>query len=251
MIKEAIFDLDGTFILTQPHYTKSVYAASDLINEKLDKKFSLEFIKELQMEADIQLHDTEFCDDSEKRFRTSLVKTYEKICEINNIAVDLGFSRKLFYETGGIPFNINVYQGQSLMHGVRETLDFLVNNNIERKIYTRGGDYQYEKIKFFDLYKWFKNDHEHIIVVPKKIPEDLRKIASNSESCFITDSLGDVFVSIKAGVKVFHIPMPEGYSTKWENNLHLPDSLSSQPSIYQKLGNMFEFLNIVKNHHSE
>ena len=172
-----------------------------------------------------------------ERFSTSLVKTYEELCRRINTRVDEELSKALF-EIGKMPFDINIYKGQTFLPGVQETLDFLVQEECDLKLYTKGIEsYQREKMQFFKLHRWFKNDGGHIIIVNKKNPDNLRLYISRlEEACFVTDSSEDVKVGIEAGIKVAQVLPPEIYQDRWGNFDNVPYS-----PLHHKFNSMLEF----------
>ena len=235
MIREVIFDLDNTLILTNHHYDTAIIKSLFIMNAYFKNKFpSLERVLELQGEIDSKLR-KELGYGDKKGFSNSLVKTYEELCKRLKVQVNPKISDILFEVIGEEPFKIKCYEGQELMEGVEETLNFLQEQNCTMKIYTRGFNYQYEKVQFFDLYKWFNKDN--IIVVPRKTPEDFKKhISKLEEACFVTDSKHDVLVGINSGIKTIHIPLPDLHNSTWDNDVDIPNS-----DLYKKFNNMLEF----------
>ena len=198
----------------------------------------LENISNLLYQIDKELHYKDGYGNKD-RFSNALVETYNKICGAVGKEPNEA-TRKMLFDRGQEPFDINGYEYEDFMDGAKEALDFLVEKNCKLKIYTKGlEEYQREKIHHFRLDKWFKD--EDIIIVNKKEPKHLKQNSHNLEtSCFITDSLEDVKVGIKAGIKVVHIPLKKIYHTKFSNEVRIK-TLKKYNELYHKFDNLLEF----------
>jgi len=240
MIEEILFDMDNTLFLTNIHYDKAMIESLQFMSNYFGNKLpSLEYVLSKQREFDFEFH-KKYGYGIKGRFSSSIVKTYEEISKELKISIDETV-REVLSEIGEKPFDINCYNGQDLMPGVEETLDFLMQQGCKLKLYTKGTNYQYEKVEFFNLYRWFKK--ENIFVVSRKTADDLKeKVSEKEKACFVSDSLGDAIVGIKACIKVVHIPLPEIYKDSWDNEGEVPES-----DLYIRLNNMLEF---KANYHS-
>lgn len=241
MINEALVDLDDHVILTSPHYEKARFEAFEVIAKEIKEyMFSLQFMMDLQHEEDAKLVKI-YKYDTFDRFPTSLVNTYKELCKLLSIKFNPQICEYIF-SIGKKPFNIDCYNGKGLMPGIKETLDFLKEKKCKLKVYTKGNeDYQRKKFRYFKLAEWF--EEKEMIIVPEKHPKDIVKNVSNLEGAvFTTDSVDDVKVGIKAGIRVIHVPLPLHYRTSHNNKGDVPES-----SLYTRYDNIAELIN---NYHS-
>mgnify|MGYP001586569412 CR=1 FL=1 len=245
MILEALVDLDNLLILTEPKYHE---VASETFRKiQKDAIFhdknppSLRYLMKIQREIDDKLS-KKFHYGFLNRFPISLIETYKRICRELKIGLDEKLIKQISAEARS-PFNIKVYDKEGdLMPGAEETLDFLKKKRIEMRIYTKGEEsYQKQKFDYFDLARWFNRDE--MIIVGKKKPKDITRNAPNlSKAIFITDSLGDVLVGIRAGIRIIHVPLPEMYHSDHDNNIAVPRS-----RLHYEFDSLLEF---KANYHS-
>jgi FMN phosphatase YigB (HAD superfamily) len=116
------------------------------------------------------------------------------------------------YKIGMVPTNPETYKNIKLMSGVKETLDFLVEQDDELILYTRGPDKtQKAKIQAPHLDRWFKEQH----IVNDKNGAVLSKIVSSRQKekcCSVGDYLDcDILPALEIGIKAIYIPSNSGW----------------------------------------
>ncbi|MEK6835868.1 MAG: HAD hydrolase-like protein [Nanoarchaeota archaeon] len=218
MIKTFYSDLDDFAFLTTPHYERARVKAINIMADEFGQKFpALEKVIEILDSTDLIEHEHGY--HIIERFPQSLVKTYQEVARLIGIEPRKEIEEKIF-EIGMGPFNIEVYYDQDLMPGYIKLMDYLKGNGVKLGVISKGQrEYQFKKINYFNLWRWFAKK-ENIYILPQKTPYELANIIKNPESTiFGTDSLDDVAVALEAGIKVLHVPLPKIYTTSFNNQL--------------------------------
>ncbi len=161
-----------------------------------------------------------------ERFPRSLQLTYRAICERNRIVPD---ERDLeqAYQLGFLAYNEERWKQRGLVPDVAETLDFLVAQDDELLLMSKGDErLQNRKFEINGLYKWFGEIH----VVPEKTHEAFRTIVGRrdrSRVCAVGDSIrSDIIPACDAGIGGVYIPPPVTW--KYENT---HDGLPNHPRV--------------------
>jgi len=206
--KHFFIDLDDTLVECSYLYSLATFKLGVYLYELLGNKIPyVEHLNLVKTRKKIDLKLFEQMGINRKRFPTSLVLTYRKICENAKIKVSKKIEKDI-WQIGEIPFDMNYYKKKGLIKGVIPTLEFLLNQQDSLHIVTFGDvEVQQDKIKVLELKKYFG---DNITVESKKDKALYNHLTQklNKKNCFmIGNSLrGDITPSLEAGLNAIYIP---------------------------------------------
>lgn len=141
------------------------------------------------------------------RFPTSCRETYRQICEIKGV-IPAERDLQTAYDIGMLAFDESLWKKQGLVDGAAETLDFLLLQNDDLMIVSKGEkEIQQKKFEAVQVKKWFG---DKLYIVPNKDKAVFAKYADgrdkNSIWCVGNSAKSDVLPALDAGLGVVYIP---------------------------------------------
>ena len=211
--KTFIFDYDDTLAPNEYCYSFAELKLTEWIMQKFGPRTPKPYeIGNLEVSIDKAAVSTMgFC---KERFPTSCRETYRRICEIKGI-IPSEDDLRIAYTIGTLAFDAELWRKHGLMEGAAETLDFLVEQNDELILFSKGDkEVQEGKFRATGIMKWFGNK---IHVVPTKKSKDILDICGNREKelvyCVGNSVRSDVQPALEAGVNMIYVPLE---TWEWE-----------------------------------
>lgn len=207
MRKTIGFDLDDTLIATEEIYYSAYdkvanYTLNQLKKKSPTKKEIIALIEKIDLDS-ITKHGF-----SKHRFPNSCVETYIQFATGTQPIKQIERCAKEVYNIGMSVYDPKNWQPQ-LLAGVKETLDFLVEQKDELHIITMGDkQLQRKKIDFYELTNWFESNRIHIVKDCKRQQmEELCKDKDKNEVWFVGNSeKSDIASALEVGIRAIHIP---------------------------------------------
>jgi putative hydrolase of the HAD superfamily len=202
-----LFDLDDTLIANQHQYDHAKIALAEFLFEVIGYKApDLQSIINLQTDKDVKL--VKEAGFGMNRFPTSFQQTYDEICKQLGLPVNEEH-RQITYQLGMLAFDEKRWKEQGLLEGAEETLQFLLGQEDELLLLTKGDQQvQERKIEIYQLNRFFNPENMHI--VPQKNKEVIERVLGvrpKANSFSVGNSIrSDVEPSLAAGLKVIYIP---------------------------------------------
>lgn len=204
-----IMDLDETMIPTNHHYQNALYNFHNFVANTFDDfRYSFDDISDKHIERQLELI-KEFGFDTEV-FANSLKDVYLDIAKefgVNSVEIISGAN--IVYNLGKSVFNEGKWLEAGLYSGVKDTLEFLIDQGADLEMVTLGDDaMQRKKVEVMELSQWFPEDKIHVVLREKyeKIKE-LSQDRDKKDIYFVGDSYkNDILPSIKAGINAIYIP---------------------------------------------
>ena len=207
MNKTFIFDYDDTLAPNLHDYSIAQLRFIEYLIHKLGSKApDVQTIINLEVEIDKKLiPDMGF---SMERFPTSFKETYRTICQTAGITPDER-DLKTAYELGMQAFDEKRWKRQGLVKGAADTLDFLVSQNDELILLTKGDQrIQKKKIQATRCRKWFGKYNTYI--TPSKDTACILNIVGVRKKArvwLVGNSIrSDVEPALEAEINVIYIP---------------------------------------------
>ena len=201
--KTFIFDLDDTLIPNQHLYNQAIVDFQRYVIDRTGYRSPhpqtmVNLLTELDINAVKKLGF------SIRRFPETFVETFRQLSEIVRYSCKDEELEKV-YQIGMQAFDIK----PGLLDGAEEVLDFLVANEDEMMLYTKGDSaLQQKKIDLSNLQRWFAPDRTY--VVADKNSTDLEKIVGGRDkdrTFKVGNSLrSDVNPALDLGIKAVYIP---------------------------------------------
>ncbi|MFH1072252.1 MAG: HAD hydrolase-like protein [Nanoarchaeota archaeon] len=209
MQKTFIFDLDDTLIPCEIHYSRcTIMFISRMYEEFLKiaptRVPTPQIISHLVEEENSRLIN-EQGGFYKEIFAQAFVETYRKLCALSKLE-PIKETEEQVFQLGMSVFDPENYQN-TVLPGVIETLNFLLEKGDEILVYTKGPeDSQRMKIEVNGLTTFFPNP----IITHNKHHDQLKKIigARDKERTFkVGNSVkSDINPALAAGIRAIHIP---------------------------------------------
>ena len=204
--KTFIFDLDDTLIANLHDYSFAQLRFVEFVINRLgwNKAPDAQTIINLQVEIDKK--NVAKYGFGIERFPTSTKETYQMICEGVGIKDNVG--AEVAYTIGMTAFNKERYKKKGLVPGAEETLDYLIAQNDEIILCTKGDKKVQEmKIEAINAVKWF---NDQIYIVDRKNEGVLNQIVGDREKNDVyhvgNGIKSDVNPALEAGIRAIYIP---------------------------------------------
>ncbi len=206
MDKTFIFDYDDTLAYNMIDYSLAELSFLEFIIDRLGPRAP--GIQELiNLEVQIDKNAVAEMGFSSKRFPTSLRETYREICRTLRI-IPKEKDLQTAYDIGRTAFDEFNWKKRGFIEGAEETLDFLIKQNDELMLLTKG-DYeiQAKKISTTGCRKWFG---DKVYIVPNKDKQAvLGAVGERNKSrvWLVGNSIkSDVGPALEAEIGVVYIP---------------------------------------------
>lgn len=210
MDKTFIFDYDDTLAPNQHYYSQAQHNFVGFVLAEFDGRSpNVQEIVNLQVGLDMDLVKTMGFDP--KRFCESFRISYRKIREGLGLPRDEA-REDLSYQFGFMAFDEDSWRKEGLFPGVRETLDFLVSQEDELVVLTKGDfDIQRRKLIATDCSKWFGPlNGDRVYIVPEKDAEVFRRVLGerNPDTTYAVgnSAKSDILPALKVGMKAIYVP---------------------------------------------
>lgn len=214
MNKLFVFDLDDTLMLNAHHYSVAFMDFYNFLMKVWNHKITyIGTVSQIQEDIDLGLGNEinpvtgeEFAFSME-RFPTSLVYTYQQLCEDLNHEFVQEIADTV-YSIGMTAFDAERYTG--FMPHAKSVLKFLAKNGDTAVLLTKGDErVQEPKINALGLDQWFFEMH----VVPRKSVSVFHEIANRHSYSNSMFSVGNSFYSdikpaLEAGFTGIYVPCP-------------------------------------------
>jgi len=217
-----LIDLDDTLISTEEIYNKIQQQWANFTLEHLNlKSLTAQNIISIQEENDIKKITSHGL--TRERFPASLADTYRELSRKAGESDRL--REKHAKEAYIIGMGVFDYKNwpQNLLPGAKSTLEFLTEQGDELFVVTLGDKkVQRNKLDFYNLHRWFDDNHICIVPVSKKDTiEKVSRFKNKNKIWFIGNSKkSDIAPSLEAEIGAIYIPRG-----KWSHDHYDLDNL--------------------------